>query len=225
VIRATAALTVVVAAPFASPAAAPFPKQSIPAVRSEVFHCEVTANQLTANCRGAHDLHGFAVLKDVSVHPVHLADATPGATVEVIVRRDPGKRADGTSSAEPLDWAPPPPPGAPPPIVDPNWRLLPPDNLLKEFYPDRAFRMGIIGDATATCGVGPAGDLVGCWVASENPADQGFGWALLKITTCLQIDAVTKSGLPSPGGTIKVGAHFTLARGGAFAVQLVLLTA
>jgi len=224
------ALAVVVAAPFASPVAAPYPKASIPGVRSSIIACQVTADELTANCGykpsnwwkpGPHDL---AVIKDVNAHPIHLADATPGSQVEVIVRRDPGKRTDGTGSAEPLDWAPPPPVGAPPLIVDPNWRLLPPDNLLKEFYPERAVRMGIIGDATATCSIGPAGDLVGCWLSSENPADQGFGWSLLKITTYLQIDPVSKDGSPASGRTIKVRAHYTLDRRD-FAVQLVLLSA
>ena len=211
------------------PAGAGAPKPTIPGVGRSVLDCEVTADQLTSNCRpspyGRPGPRDLAVLEDVNAHPVHLADATPGAKVEVIVRRNPGKRTNGPGPDEPADWAPSPPTGAPRLIVDPNWRILPPANVLELFYPDRAYRSGISGDAAATCSIGPVGDLVGCWLASENPANEGFGVALLVVTTFLQIDPAAKSGLPSPGRTIKVGMHFTVSRGGAFAVQLVVLTA
>jgi TonB family protein len=225
-----ASLMALVTAQLAGPATAGAIRPTIPGVKDSIIDCEVTADQMTANCGyrpsiywkpGPRDL---AVIDDVNAHPVHLADATPGAKVEVIVRRVLGKRTDDTRPAEPADWAPPPPTDVPPLIVDPNWRVLPSANDLKLFYPDRAYRLGINGDATATCSIGPAGDLVRCWLSSESPTDQGFDFALLKMTTCLQVEPVTKSGLPSPGRTIKVGAHFTVGRR-AFAVQLVVLAA
>jgi protein TonB len=225
-------LTIALTAPFISLSATAYPRQSIPGVRSAVIECDVTADQLTSNCGyppskywtpGPHDL---AVAKDVNVRPARLAGATPGAKVKVVVRRNPW-----TQTTQPPDWTPAPPADGPSVVVDPVWRLMPPAEILKEFYPDRAMRLGINGDATAACTVGPSGDLVGCWLSSESPGDQGFGFALLKITTCVQIDPVTKGGLSAPGRTIKVGAHFTVSKGGAFpgggafAVQLVLLTA
>lgn len=198
------------------------PAPTIPGARSAVVMCDVTPEKMTAHCGGAPEP---ALIRDVNVRPEHLAGAVPGTRVEVVVRRIPGKRSDPARSVEPIDWAPPPPANAPALIVDPIWRVLPSADQLKLFYPDRAYRLGINGDAAATCSVGPGGDLVGCWLTSEAPQDQGFGFALLKMTTCLQVEPVTKGGQSTPGRIIKVGAHFTVGKRQALAVQLVLLPA
>lgn len=221
------ALAIAVATPPPTLALADFARPSIPGVPSTIVWCDVTTDGMTANCGYPPSPYsrpsGFELMvaKDVDAHPIHLAGAASGARVELIVRRDPGRKK---GKVEPFDLAPAPLPGSPI-ITDPVWTLLPAPNLLKEFYPDRAVRMGVNGDATASCTIGPAGDLIDCWISSEKPSNQDFGTALLKITTCVKIDPRTAGGAPAPGRTIRLGAHFTLAfRSAAYAVQLVVLT-
>jgi len=62
-------------------------------------------------------------------------------------------------------------------------------------------RIARIGQASAATPAGdmqhrPVGDLVGVLVGERKPGNEGFGVALLVVTTFLQIDPAAKSGLP-----------------------------
>ncbi|HEY2661849.1 MAG TPA: hypothetical protein VGI79_19165 [Caulobacteraceae bacterium] len=78
--------------------------------------------------------------------------------------------------------------GAPPPsqIMD-----------LARYFPDRAMRMGVSGNATFRCTIGPgltpndAWRLYDCAIAEETPADFGFGAATLNVANTVRMDPNT----------------------------------
>ena len=107
-----AALLVLVTAQPAGAATVRMPRPTIPGVGHWIVDCDVTADQMTANCGDTSSRNwkpaprGQVVAKDLDARPEHLAGATPGARVEVMVRRDLGKRTGGASAAEPADLGP-----------------------------------------------------------------------------------------------------------------------
>jgi TonB family protein len=60
---------------------------------------------------------------------------------------------------------------------------------IAQYYPDRAQRLGISGNATISCTSTDAGVLENCHVVSESPADQGFGAAALKMSGLYRVQA------------------------------------
>ncbi|HEY2176941.1 MAG TPA: hypothetical protein VGH15_00035 [Caulobacteraceae bacterium] len=195
-------------APVAAAASAYRP--SIPSTVDIVPTCDVGPNGVTTRCYFP-DLSKWprpptatenALLKDLNAHPIYLPDARPGAAVEVLIRR----RFEHGRPVE-VDAAPPAPANAPL-IGAVTWKLVPDGPELAKYYPDRAFRNGIGGSAIVDCQVGPAGDLVHCWVSGEEPNDQGFGTGLLKITICLQVSPTDAQDVSLVGRPIRIGALF-----------------
>jgi hypothetical protein len=136
--------------------------------------------------------------------PEHLAGATPGSRVLVMIRR---------SLAAPLDEANPGRAVAPaspstPPVVGPLWSVMPSSGDMSGYFPDRALRTATSGTATARCTVGPKGDLLGCWVAAEAPAEMGFAPAILKLSTFLQMKPEAKDGSATAGRAYAIQAAF-----------------
>jgi len=74
---------------------------------------------------------------------------------------------------------PPPPPN--PALVQAKAEVAQAQAAILAFYPADARAKGVEGDATLACRRTPHGGLVGCTVAAETPADQGFGAAALAI--------------------------------------------
>ncbi len=136
--------------------------------------------------------------------PDYLIGAAPGAQVLVMVRR---------SMAAPIDGANPgraTAPSAPSPtsVITPDWSGMPSHSDINGYFPDRALRMAISGDAKVRCTVGPKGDLLGCWVAAESPSGMGFGSQALELSTFVQMKPTAQDGSPTAGRAYILKASF-----------------
>ncbi|HZK98901.1 MAG TPA: energy transducer TonB, partial [Caulobacteraceae bacterium] len=97
-------------------------------------------------------------------------------------------------------------------ITRPDWLRRPTGDDVNQFYPERAQRMEVSGRASITCVVTASGTLSGCSVSSEEPGDQGFGAAALKMSHLFKMRPQTKDGAPVGGATITVPISFQLAK-------------
>ncbi|WP_312165205.1 energy transducer TonB [Phenylobacterium sp.] len=115
--------------------------------------------------------------------------------------------------------APPPPPVAAPPapraavIQNPDWLRLPSGQDIARYYPDRAQRMNVEGRAVLGCTVTSNGALENCRVVSEEPADQGFGEAAMKMSRLFRMRPMTRDGEPVAGGAVRIPIRFVLPKG------------
>jgi TonB family protein len=96
-------------------------------------------------------------------------------------------------------------------LTDPIWKSRPADGDLWKFYPLRAYHEGINGVAVVSCLVNPTGWLINCEVFGEDPKREGFGTALAKMASRMQVEAVSVSGAPTTGRAIRIGAQFKYA--------------
>lgn len=80
------------------------------------------------------------------------------------------------------------------------------------YYPERAQRLGISGEAIARCRITAEGSLRDCAVLSFAPADQGFNEAALKLLESARADIATRKGEPSVGRTLDVTIQFKVRR-------------
>jgi TonB family protein len=78
-------------------------------------------------------------------------------------------------------------PPAPAPRYRPDWLRKPSGEDMAWAYPKRAEREEIGGKAVLHCLVAPDGGLTHCEVASEAPADYGFGAAALALAPQFQM--------------------------------------
>ena len=76
---------------------------------------------------------------------------------------------------------------APAPHYRPDWLRKPSGEDMAWAYPKRAEREEIGGKAVLHCLVAPDGGLTHCQVASETPADYGFGAAALALAPQFQM--------------------------------------
>jgi protein TonB len=81
---------------------------------------------------------------------------------------------------------------------------------LARYFPDIALRSGVSGTATVDCTVGVNGDLLGCWVDTENPGNMGFGAAALELSTVVQMQPAGLDGFPTAGRSYDLQAVFTV---------------
>jgi protein TonB len=81
-------------------------------------------------------------------------------------------------------------------IESPRWLERPRD--LARYYPRRAVTRGMEGEVTLDCLVSTAG-LLRCSVASETPANWGFGDAALRIAHEHQMVPATRNGVSVEG--------------------------
>ncbi len=114
-----------------------------------------------------------------------------------------------SASPDVVATGPTPTPGAL--LTDPVWKARPADEDLWKFYPLRAYHEGINGVAVVSCLVSQSGWLVKCGVSGEDPKREGFGTALAKLASRMQVDAVSTSGAPTTGRAIRIGAQFKYA--------------
>ena len=70
--------------------------------------------------------------------------------------------------------------------------------------------MEVSGSATINCVVNARGTLDNCSIASETPADMGFGDAAMKLSKLFKMRPQTKDGQPVDGGTVRIPLRFVL---------------
>jgi protein TonB len=112
--------------------------------------------------------------------------------------------------APPVVASPAPPPPRPTVITQPDWIRRPNADDLAQYYPDRAQRLGVAGSAELACTVTQQGTLTECSVANEEPSDQGFGTAALKMTRLFKMRPQTRDGQPVGGAKINIPIRFQL---------------
>ena len=95
-------------------------------------------------------------------------------------------------------------------ITQPDWAQRPSGDDVARYYPERALRMGTGGHAQISCEVLASGKLTGCSVSSEDPSDQGFGDAALKLSKLFKMWPLTKDGAPTSGGTVRIPISFVI---------------
>jgi TonB family protein len=98
----------------------------------------------------------------------------------------------------------------PPEPLNAVWIRRPSGDEASRYFPERALRMGISGQATLQCRVGHLGVMRRCVVLSEGPDGAGFGDAALKMTRSFRMAPADPDGLPIAGATVKLPMRFAL---------------
>jgi TonB family protein len=125
------------------------------------------------------------------------------------VARDPAEAAKWRQKAvsKPSIALPPPPPSMRL-ISNPDWSAKPAPGDVDRVYPSSASSLGAGGEARLSCSVATAGTLTSCSVQSEEPTDQGFGEAALKLAPLFTMRAKSLDGQPTSGGMVIVPITF-----------------
>jgi protein TonB len=95
-------------------------------------------------------------------------------------------------------------------LTNPQFDRKPNADDMAQYYPERANRLGQEGAATIRCTVSAKGALIACLVASEAPADGGFGDAALKLAKVFRLKPATADGAPVDGGVFSTKITFKL---------------
>lgn len=93
-------------------------------------------------------------------------------------------------------------------VVDPIWAEGGQD--FSRFYPDRAQRLGVEGDALTLCKARDDGSLSECLKEGEGPAGFGFGDAALLMARARKAQARSASGRAVFGHFVLFRTHFSL---------------
>ncbi len=75
---------------------------------------------------------------------------------------------------------------------------------MQRYFPDRAQRLNVNGKASLSCTVTEQGKLTDCSITNEDPPDQGFGDATLKVAKIFKLKPKTLDGAPVAGGKVQV---------------------
>lgn len=134
----------------------------------------------------------------------------PPLPVPPVIQRLEVRPPPAIQLAPPPKPAPPPPPPAPPVVTNPDWLRRPTGAEVARYYPERAARRGVEGRAVIHCRVTAAGQLTGCQVTAEDPDDEAFGAAALKMSRHFKLRPMTRDGEPVSGGQITIPIRFQL---------------
>lgn len=99
--------------------------------------------------------------------------------------------------------------GPAPVSTKPSMRASPPQERWTAVYPAEAARQSLPGVAKLRCNVTKAGDLTECVVVSEEPAEQGFGEAALKLAEETKVNPGTVDGETIDGAQLVLPFKFT----------------
>jgi protein TonB len=90
-----------------------------------------------------------------------------------------------------------------------HWLKQPSPADIVSVYPRTAARLGHYGRVKLSCTIQPDGSLARCDIVSEDPADEGFADAALKLAKLYKL--ASPDGSPLPRTTIEVPIRFSLA--------------
>ena len=79
---------------------------------------------------------------------------------------------------------------------------------MAQYYPERAQRLGVGGRVSLRCTVMDNGKLTGCSTSNEDPGDQGFGDAAIKLSRIFKLRPKTADGVPVSGGIFETIIRF-----------------
>ena len=99
-----------------------------------------------------------------------------------------------------------------PPVIgefgDPQFVRRPTVEQLANVYPSRALRLGISGHAQMDCMETDAGDVERCVDVYEDPSDQGFGDAALKLAHLFRVGLSVRGNPPRAGQHVIISIRF-----------------
>jgi protein TonB len=93
--------------------------------------------------------------------------------------------------------------------AEPHWLKRPSSDDIVAVYPKVGARLGHYGRVILSCAVQPDGSLSRCQVVSEDPGDEGFADAALKLTKLYKMGS--PDGLPLSRTEVQVPIKFSLA--------------
>jgi TonB family protein len=111
----------------------------------------------------------------------------------------------------PFDLRDPAAPAPPIEVVSPEWLVGPDPSMAGALFPAQAAKAGFrTGVGVVACEVTHEGRLTACTVASETPANMGFGGAALQIAAIMAMNPWTKQGDPVDGAHIQLPIRLNL---------------
>lgn len=103
----------------------------------------------------------------------------------------------------------------------PSWLRRPSGAAMAPYFPERALRRDMSGEASIDCIVDEDGGLHDCEVVSETPENYQFGRAAVEVSQFFRMTTETLSGIPTEGARVVLPIRFHLggARGGGTSVM------
>ena len=192
------------AAPTVAEMSAAYPKSAMGKIAAAhvLMRCGIRGDGSLEDCESVSELpagKGFAhaasgLIRDFRLPPANKGDSYSNLRVDVPFDfRDPGQ------AAPPVE------------IHDPIWiKQIKPDSITA-LFPAAAIKAGYkVGRASVECTVATDGTLSGCAIATEDPADFGFGDAAMEVASVMQMSPWTKQGAPVEGARITLPIKFVL---------------
>lgn len=101
----------------------------------------------------------------------------------------------------------------PPVRTRPDWIRVPTFDDIADFYPRRAWALGVEGRVVLECRMAVIGRLKDCHVLQETPLEAGFGEAALKLAPLIEARPGTIDGAPIVDELVRLPIQFRLPGG------------